>query len=350
MFKSNYIKRITPVGIRRVCDISVMDDESYIGNGIVNHNSSDPNLHNIPRDNTSSIIKVMYIPPPGHLIIEYDQGQAELRIVAEMSNCRAMLDIFERKYNVHLATACKMQHCLDKYDEIKKLMKDPNHSKSLFWEKQKKKGKTLNFSILYGQSDQETADQMTSDNLEMGIKEIVTLEDATEFKKEWFKQFPEIKEYIKNQEIFCRKHKYVVNLFGRRRNLPDIDSDRKGFYNAAVRVAVNTPIQGGSSDFNQLACTEIRNKIIRGELQLTTNLKWMAQVNSVHDSIQHYIEPRFIHKAVPIIELICQNPSTLRFFGFELKKVKMKVSTEIGLNWGSMEEYNPSVNYEQWLK
>jgi len=243
-----------------------------------------------------------------------------------------------------------MQHCLDKYDEIKSLMKDENHPKALFWEKQKKKGKTLNFSILYGQSDQETADQMTADNLEMGIKETVSLEDAIEFKAEWFRQFPEIKLYIKNQELFCRKYKYVVNVFGRRRNLPDIDSERQGFYNKAVRDAVNAPIQGGSSDFNQFACSEIRNKIIRGELTLTNNVKWMAQVNSVHDSIKYYIEPRFIHKVVPEVERICQNPSTIRYFGFELQKVKMKVSPEIGLTWGKMDDYNPSINYEEWLK
>ncbi len=286
--------------------------------------SADPNLHNIPRDNTSSIIKVMYIPPPGHLVLEVDYGQAELRVVAEMANERALIDIFERGFNVHLATACKMLRQMDRYDEVKKILKDPNHKENLYWEKQKKKGKTLNFSILFGQSDEETADQMTADNLEMGIKEIVTLEDAKRFKKEWHREFPAIKPYMEYQEIFCRRHKYVVNLFGRRRNLPDIDSERAGFYNKAVRDAINAPVQGGSSDFAQFACSIIRHKIILGELKLSNNLKYQAQANSVHDSIKFYAEPRFIHKAVPIIESICSQPETLRYFGFELAETGVR--------------------------
>jgi len=351
MFTLSKIKSIKPLGKKLVCDISVEGDHSYIANGFVNHNSSsDPNLHNIPRDNTSSIIKVMYIPPPNHLILEVDYGQAELRVVAEMSNCKAMLDIFERKYNVHLATACKMIRRMHDYDKAKAILKDPKHPENLFWEKQKKKGKTLNFSILFGQSDQETADQMTSDNLEMGIKEVVTLEDAIGFKADWFREFPEIKEYMANQELFCRKHKYVVNLFGRRRNLPDIDSERQGFYNKAVRDAINAPVQGGSSDFAQFACSIIRKKIITGDLVLSEYIKYQAQTNSVHDSIKYYIEPRFIHSAVPKIEEICSKPETLKYFGFELKKVKMKVSPEIGKTWGNMIEYDPKINYETWLE
>lgn len=50
MFTGYKIKKIIPVGELVVCDITVDGDQSYVGNGIVNHNSSkNPNMQNIPR-------------------------------------------------------------------------------------------------------------------------------------------------------------------------------------------------------------------------------------------------------------------------------------------------------------
>jgi DNA polymerase I-like protein with 3'-5' exonuclease and polymerase domains len=306
--------------------------------------SKNPNFQNIPRDTTSGLIKKMFIPPPGHLLLEVDYGQAELRVAAEVANDEAMIDIFRRNYNIHVATACKMNKCYDKYDMVKGILSDPKHPDNVKWEKEKKKGKTLNFSILYLQSDEETANQMS---FEFGRK--VTTEEAHEWKQEWFDEFPNIKKWMKKQEAFVREHGYVMNLFGRKRRLPDIWEAQRGKQNKAIRDSINAPIQGASSDFTQFASIVIRERINNGDLILTDDPRYLPQAYTVHDSLGFFVMPKYIQKAVPIISDICSNPETLKYFDFEMKKVKMKVSPEIGVNWGSLKEYNPWENYAKLL-
>lgn len=301
--------------------------------------SADPNLQNIPRTTTSSLIKTMYIPPPGHLLFEVDYGQAELRVAAELSKDAAMIDIFKKGYNVHVATAAKINRKFEKYEEIKAILSDPKHPDNLFWEKQKKRGKVLNFSILYLQSDEMTADQMG-----------VSVEEAIEFKQEWFNQFPMIKKWMAGQERRVKKYGYVEGLFGRRRRLPDIYSDIKGFRNKAIRDSINAPIQGCSSDFTQFSTVIIRDQINRGLLKLTDSYQWRYQAYTVHDSIGYYVQPKYIHRAVPIVTEICSNPETMKYFNFEMQHVKMKVSGEMGKSWGSLEDYRPEFDYNTWLK
>lgn len=314
---------------------------SYLIHGTVTGrlSSKNPNFQNIPRDITASAIKRMFIPPPGHVLVEVDYGQAELRVVAEMSGDKAMIDIFKKGYNVHVATGCKLVNQFDRYEEVKKILKDPNHKEFIYWEKQKKKGKVLNFSILYLQSDEMTANQM-------GVK----VHEAKQFKEDWFAAFPGIKKWMAGQERFVKKHGFVMNLFGRKRRLPDIFSDNKGKANKSIRDAVNAPIQGASSDFTQFATVILREKIIKGELELTDVITYLPQVYTVHDSIGFYVMPKYLHAAVPIITDVCSDPETLEYFGFEMKEVKMKVSPEVGKHWGGLIEYKETEDYTKWLE
>ena len=48
MFSVSKIKSIRPIGVHKVCDITVKEDHSYLANGFVNHNSKNPNLQQIP--------------------------------------------------------------------------------------------------------------------------------------------------------------------------------------------------------------------------------------------------------------------------------------------------------------
>jgi hypothetical protein len=47
---------------------------------------------------------------------------------------------------------------------------------------------------------------------------------------------------------------------------------------------------------------------------------------------------------------ICDNPETQRYLGFELKRVSMKVSPEVGRHWGDLHDYDKGENYDLWLR
>lgn len=341
MFKETSIVSVEYVGKKAVFDITVANDHSYVANGIVHHNSSrEPNLQNIPRGTTSKDIKRMFIPPKGYVFLELDYSQAELRVVAEISGDKAMIKIFRDGYNIHLATGLKMNGLLtpETYAEASKARKDPNHPDAIKWTKIHKQGKVTNFSILYGQSDAQTAEALGC-----------TKEEAGQFKRDWFAAYPGVTKWIKKQKAFAEKNGYVYSLWGRKRRLPDAmrgkERGARGFYEKALRDAINAPIQGASNDFTLFSSILIREQIILGKLPWT-----LHQCYTVHDSLGFWIQPKDIHEIAPKLVSICRNPETKIWFGFESKKVEMKVSCEIGITWGDLVEYNPSTDYQQLLK
>lgn len=302
---------------------------------------ADPNLQNIPRDTTASDIKKMFIPPPGYVLLEVDYGQAELRLIAELAKDKVMLEMFTKGYNIHVATACLINGGIDQYDEVKKIIKigdnmsgeelaKPENKKILKWMKEKKRGKSLNFSIIYGQGDKAMAEELDC-----------TPEEAGEFKRKWLDQYPDIRRWMRKQIKFARKNGYVPMLFGRKRRLHDIDSDNFGKKSEAERQAINAPIQGTSSDFGLFSLVIIREKILKGELPVDMMLAY-----TVHDSLGFYVRPEDVHGIIPILYKICRNPDTIKYFGFELKNVEMKVSPELGIeSWGDLNEYHEEANY-----
>jgi DNA polymerase I len=311
--------------------------------------STNPNCQNIPRTTTNKDIKRGFLPPPGYLLLEVDYSQAELRIVAELAEDKAMIEIFKKGYNIHVATACKVYKALDRYDEIKKIIKigenmepkdliKPENKDYLFWVKAKKKAKTINFGILYGQGIKKLAEGMGA-----------TEQEAQKFMDEWFKAYPQVTVWIKKQQAFAKKNGYVYNIFGRKRRLPDaMYSEREakndkrigGLRAEALRQSVNAPIQGGSSDICQLAAVEIYEERRQGKLPF-----YMRQIYTVHDSLGYPILPEDIHEVVPKIIKICSNPNIEKWFGFKLKHVDMKVSPEIGIHWADLGEWDPNKDY-----
>lgn len=340
---STYISGIHPL----------LDQNDYVHAGFLIHGTvtgrlscTNPNLQNIPRDTTASDIKKMFIPPPGYVLLEVDYGQAELRIIAERAKDKVMIDIFKRGYNIHVATACKINGALDRYEEIKKIIKvgdnmsgeelaKPENKEILFWLKQKKRGKTINFAIVYGQTKKKLA-------IELECSE----EEAQQVIKDWFDAYPGVKRWMKKMKKYVHKHQHVMSLFGRKRRLYNIDSPKQFMVFEAERQAINSPVQGDSSDFGQLSTIIIRDKILKGELPID-----MQQAYTVHDSIGYYIRPKDVNWVVPILYGICNNPDTFKYFGFKLHYVDMKISPEVGIeSWGDLNEHHKKANYVQLYK
>jgi DNA polymerase I-like protein with 3'-5' exonuclease and polymerase domains len=304
-----------------------------------------PNLQNIPRGSTAADIKRQFIPPPGYLLLEVDYSQAELRIVAEVSGDKAMIEIFKKNYNIHVATAAKMNGGIHLYDKAKEMKKKgdamdaadlakPENKEILKWVKEVKKGKSLNFSIVYQQGDDATAETLECSK-----------EDAAKFKADWFRQFPQVKKWIKRQKRDAHRDEYVYSLFGRKRRLSDINCGDDYWEAEAERQAVNAPIQGASGDFTLFSQVVIREHILKGKLP-----RDLIHVYTVHDSIGYYVRPKDIHTVVPIITKICDNPETMKYFGFQLKDVTMKVSAEVGMHWAALKDYDPWVDYNELSK
>lgn len=68
--------------------------------------SNDPNLQNIPTGSGyASEIKSCFIPSEGNILMTADYSQIELRVLAWLSQDRALLETFENGEDIHMRTA-----------------------------------------------------------------------------------------------------------------------------------------------------------------------------------------------------------------------------------------------------
>lgn len=198
-----------------------------------------PALQTMPRDNR---LRNMVIPRPGHKFVTADLSQAELRVMAQLSGDEAMIDAFIGGFDLHAYTACKaLLHIpLEQYDD-----KNPEHKKA------RTGSKSINFGIIYLIGPKKLAEQIG-----------VTPAEAQQYIEAWFGMYPKVYTWIENTKRFAIEHGYTETLYGRRRHLPDIKSPDDFIREAAIRRAVNTPIQSSANDIAFMALIRM-NKYIK---------------------------------------------------------------------------------------
>ena len=238
MFKSIKIKSIKSVGIKTVYDLQIDDDESYLAEGFINHNST-PNVQNLPRRTPSittltgrviepSNIRGIFTAPPPFKLFSSDLSQAELRIMADYANDIMMLDYIKRKEDIHWTG------CLKIFYKDQKLIYD---SKNPEMKRLRKLTKLCNFGGVYGGSDHKKVSSV-NEKLELGEPKI-DLKIAGAH-TEWFNsEFPDIQNYIKVQNDHIAKYGWIDNKFGRRRRLPDVFTKDKYLIAEAQRQGIN---------------------------------------------------------------------------------------------------------------
>jgi DNA polymerase-1 len=198
--------------------------------------SNNPNLQNIPiRTERGREIRKAFIPrDDNHILISADYSQIELRIVAAISGDPVMCEAFRNNKDVHTATAAKVYGVEE--EAVTKEMR--------------RKAKSVNFGIIYGQGAFGLAE-----NLGISRSEAKTIIDN--YKKE----FAGITRYMDEMINFCREHGYVQTVLGRKRWLRDINSSNFTVRGYAERNAINSPIQGTAADMIKLAMVKVGESI-----------------------------------------------------------------------------------------
>ena len=194
--------------------------------------SENPNLQNIPiKDEAGREIRKAFIPrDDDHILLAADYSQIELRLIAEISGDKFMMEAFQEGKDFHKATASKV------YDvDFDKVTAE-----------QRRNAKTVNFSIIYGAG-------ATNLSRQLGIKRA----EAKELIENYFAQFQGLQAYMTDIVESARKDGYVRTLGGRKRILRDINSRNGLARSNAERMAINTPIQGSAADMIKLAMIDI---------------------------------------------------------------------------------------------
>lgn len=215
-----------------------------------------PNLQNQPAlEKDKYKIRKSFQSAPGNNLIVADYGQLELRILASLTNCKSMIEAFAAGGDFHSRTAmdmfpyikekldageCLLEWDYSKGDPPKPLLKD-------MFASERRKAKTLNFSIAYGK----TAHGLSKD---WGV----SIEEAEKMLQAWYDARPEVAQWQAATKECAKKYGITRTLMGRYRQLPHGTDprNRKGFGHAQ-RASINTPIQGGAADIAMMAMNKI---------------------------------------------------------------------------------------------
>jgi DNA polymerase-1 len=199
-------------------------------------NSNNPNLQNIPiKTERGREIRKAFIPrDENHVLVSADYSQIELRIVASISGDAVMCEAFRQNKDVHTATAAKVYGVEE--EAVTKEMR--------------RKAKSVNFGIIYGQGAFGLAE-----NLGISRTEAKTIIDN--YKKE----FSGITKYMDDMINYAREHGYVQTVMGRKRWLRDINSSNFTVRGYAERNAINSPIQGTAADMIKLAMVKVHHSM-----------------------------------------------------------------------------------------
>ncbi|MBR2394276.1 MAG: DNA polymerase I, partial [Candidatus Methanomethylophilaceae archaeon] len=77
-------------------------------------------------------------------------------------------------------------------------------------------------------------------------------------------KYPGVKKYMADTVAFAKENGYVTTIFERRRDIPELKSQKFVERSFGERVALNTPIQGSSADIIKLAMVKVFKSLKEG--------------------------------------------------------------------------------------
>ena len=214
--------------------------------------SSEPNLQNIPvRTDLGAEIRKMFIPKPGHVLVDADYSQIELRVLAHIAQDTAMQQAFVSGMDIHTVTASQVFNV------------QPEQVTPL----QRRHAKAVNFGIVYGISEFSLAD-------DIGVSRY----EAKAYIDSYLTNYPGVRGYMKRVVSDARECGFTTTMFGRRRYIPELKSSNFNIRQGAERIALNTPIQGTAADLIKLA-------MIRVDEALAVRFPEAKLILQVHDEL-----------------------------------------------------------------
>ena len=277
-------------------ELSIHTDFKQTGTTSGRLSSVNPNMQNLPLGNElSEKLREIFIPRKGFVFLSADYSQIDLRVMAHLSEDKRLIEDFENEKDVHLTTASRI------------LSKGEGEITS----QERKMGKTINFGIIYG---------LTSFGLSQSLG--ISVEDAEKYIKEYFENYSGVAKYINEMTKEVQNTRYVETILGRRRYVTGVNSRNQRVQRAAIREAINMPVQGGSADVMKLAMVEI-HKLIKQKYEEKVHM-----VLQIHDEIIFEVKEGELESFQKEVRDVMEGVIKL--------KVPLNVNLSVGSNMGEL--------------
>ena len=289
--KSTYVDALPKIINKKSGKIHTSFNQTIAATGRLS--STDPNLQNIPiRTKLGREIRKAFVASDeNHTVLSADYSQIELRIVAAISDDKQMKAAFKHKHDIHTSTAATIFN-VDMHEVDSDM---------------RRKAKEINFGVIYGISQWGLASRLN-----------ISDEEAKAFIDEYFIQYPGVHNLMMQTIAEAKKTLQVKTIKGRKRQVPEINSDNRMIREGAERVAINTPIQGSAADLIKIAMIKIQNEISEKKLK-------SKMILQVHDELVFDVLDEELEIIKPIIKDCMENAIDL--------DVPLDVEVGTGKNW-----------------
>lgn len=251
--------------------------------------SNDPNLQNIPiRTEIGRSIRTAFVAQPGYRIFAADYSQIELRVLAHLSRDAALSSAFAEAADVHVRTA----QALFGVDAAQ------------VTREQRAAAKTVNFAVIYGQSQFALARNLR-----------IARGEAARYIKAFFERYAGVRRYLDLLVDEARTTGAVRTLMGRRRLVRDILAKNHSVRAGAERIAQNSPIQGSAADIMKTAMVRVHAALLRERMR-------SRMVLTVHDELVFEAPPDEAQALEALVREAMENA------------VQLEVPLVIGMGWG----------------
>jgi DNA polymerase-1 len=224
-------------------------DFNQIGADTGRFSCTNPNIQQIP---ATSDFRQCFIPAPGYKLVTCDYSQAELRILAQLSQDPAFVEAFQSGGDLHRLTASQMfQVPPDLVDK-----------------KQRSAAKVINFGLAYGRGP-----------AALGVQLGVSTEEAKSLIDQYFKAYAGIQRWLDHAGKEAVRKGYSITLLGRKRYYAPLDTHDPDYNKKRAsieRQGKNSPIQGANADMTKLALIGLHEALQGYDARV---------VNTVHDEI-----------------------------------------------------------------
>lgn len=231
------------------------------------------NMQQIPRDDP--IVKGCIKAQEGYKIVSVDLTTAEMYYAAVLSEDTNLQDVFKSGGNFHSTIAHKVFNLPCAVEEVEHL-----------YPLERQAAKAISFGILYGAGPHKISDQVNKDGGSL------TINEAAEIINDYFRTFPQLKDWIDKNKAYIQVNGFAYSFFGRKRRLPNVKSDNKGLVGHEVRSGLNFLVQSVASDINLLgaidAHQEIKVKNIDAHIFALVHDSILAEVKE--EQVEEYTE------------------------------------------------------------
>ena len=277
-FASSLPKHVHPITGR------IHPDYQQMGAATGRMSCRNPNLQQIPRD---KIFRSCFIPAPGYRLVVADYSQIELRVAAELSGDRRMIEAYQNDEDLHRLTAALIA---DKsLDQVEK--------------SERQAAKAVNFGLIYAMGAKGLAEYAYNN---YGVQ--MSLKQAETFRKRYFEAYQGIARW--HGAIKRRLPKEMRTMGDRLRCWKD---------EPKLTELLNTPVQGTAADITKAALAKLPTTLKETGARL---------IGTVHDEILLEAPKDSAEQAAQMLQQVMEQAGQ-RY----LRKVPVKAEVAIALNW-----------------